>query len=514
MARSQIMPVDSTQVYVRRQNSSTPRQQTTIGAIKEAMVAKGYNFILLLASESYSQPCYAIVCKKIPDSVTELYLADNSLLATSSDYVVGYNPWVSGAGSFSYPDMYCFDSDGTNFTYITGVAYNLTSKSVSGVTYYYTNESTFTTQANPAYIITTFTGDIYINNVAFSSWEWLDDLQELTGSPGYSTGANTNWDNALQQLNIDPTFYQLTDYGDYGVDGTYNKYYNGIEHQGHAEYVNTSWGLTIVYNGEGGSGGISVNWSEGGTNYGQGFGSITGKYGIRFAVNHTLEQAICVILWRFTNPGWYTIIQNGASYSPEANKQSLYRCLTGGLIPEHNWEAVESISGKNKVVNLSMLKTTSINDGIAVSDGTANDFVNSPMAVNIPNIISEDLPIVEDNPLTIALKYDIPELTDSTYTVCKVVAKKDKIPKSKTDGNKIIDISPTSHACVITGLEQETKYYVMIFLEDSLGGKAESDPKSITTGKNEGIFKMYIQTNKPIMENPNQFIESISYEKL
>ena len=43
MARSQIMPVDSTQVYVRRQNSSTPRQQTTIGAIKEAMVAKGYN---------------------------------------------------------------------------------------------------------------------------------------------------------------------------------------------------------------------------------------------------------------------------------------------------------------------------------------------------------------------------------------------------------------------------------------------------------------------------------------
>ena len=136
------------------------------------------------------------------------------------------------------------------------------------------------------------------------------------------------------------------------------------------------------------------------------------------------------------------------------------------------------------------------------------------MAVNIPNIISEDLPIVEDNPLTIALKYDIPELTDSTYTVCKVVAKKDKIPKSKTDGNKIIDISPTSHACVITGLEQETKYYVMIFLEDSLGGKAESDPKSITTGKNEGIFKMYIQTNKPIMENPNQFIESISYEKL
>ena len=184
-----------------------------------------------------------------------------------------------------------------------------------------------------------------------------------------------------------------------------------------------------------------------------------------------------------------------------ADPEAFYTILVEHPAPEFDWEAVETIAGKDKVVNLSVLKSTSISDGHAVSDGTANDFVNSPMAVSIPDILSLDLPIVENNPVSIALKYNIPELTDSTYASCKVVAKKNKIPKSKTDGDKIIDVSSTSHACVITGLEEETKYYVVIFVEDSTGNKAESEPKDITTGKVEGIFKSHVGVNKVLIDN-------------
>lgn len=224
------------------------------------------------------------------------------------------------------------------------------------------------------------------------------------------------------------------------------------------------------------------------------------------------EQKGAFVFGRYSHDNYSSSVGRSNSNEDSSNTAiNLYNWLVGAIPPAYNWQSVPSITGKNNTVSLTTLKEESINDGSPVDDATASAFNNAPNSCSVGGIVSKDLPIVENNPLTIALKYDIPELTDSTYTVCKVVAKKNKIPKSKTDGDKIIDISPTSHACVITGLEQETKYYVMIFLEDSLGGKAESDPKSITTGKQEGDIKAYISVNKVLREN--DFKEYATWEK-
>lgn len=151
----------------------------------------------------------------------------------------------------------------------------------------------------------------------------------------------------------------------------------------------------------------------------------------------------------------------------------------------YQWSSVPAISGKNGILSLTTLKEESINDGSPVDDATASAFNNAPNSCSVGGIISKDLPIINDNPLSIAVKYNIPELTDSVYSSCKVVAKKNKIPKSKTDGDKILDVSPSSHGCVINGLDQNTKYYVVVFVEDNLNNKAESDPADCTTGRNE-----------------------------
>ena len=167
------------------------------------------------------------------------------------------------------------------------------------------------------------------------------------------------------------------------------------------------------------------------------------------------------------------------------------------VIVNYHWSSVPAISGKNGILSLTTLKEESINDGSPVDDATASAFNNAPDSCSVGGIVSKDLPIIEGDPTSVALKYNIPELTDSTYTVCKVVAKKDKIPKSKTDGNKIIDISPTSGGIVVSGLDENTKYYFVIFTEDSVGNSADSEPKSIKTG-----------------EKPKKWKETISYLKM
>lgn len=179
----------------------------------------------------------------------------------------------------------------------------------------------------------------------------------------------------------------------------------------------------------------------------------------------------------------------------------------------YTWQSVPAISGKNGILSLTTLKEESINDGSPVDDATASAFNNAPNSCSVGGIVSVDLPIVDDNPLSIALKYNIPELTDSVYSSCKVVAKKNKIPKSKTDGDKILDVSPSSHGCVIKGLEQETKYYVVVFVEDSFGNKAESEPGGpVRTGKQSGIFKIRITTSQGV--NDNDFKEVIEVTRV
>lgn len=85
-----------------------------------------------------------------------------------------------------------------------------------------------------------------------------------------------------------------------------------------------------------------------------------------------------------------------------------------------------------------------------------------------------------------AVTYEIPVLDSGAYAACKLVAKKGAIPTSKTDGQKIIDISASGTSATVSGLDELSKYYFVIFIDDTDGNTASSDPKDITTGIQPG----------------------------
>lgn len=91
---------------------------------------------------------------------------------------------------------------------------------------------------------------------------------------------------------------------------------------------------------------------------------------------------------------------------------------------------------------------------------------------------------------TVTVAYTIPTLTEGSYTVQKLVVKKDSIPTSKTDGDKIIDLTPDPTMLIngveVSGLDENSTYYFVIFIEDEIGSSASSEPQSATTGADEG----------------------------
>ena len=335
------------------------------------------------------------------------------------------------------------------------------------------------------------------------AWEYLDDLNELTGSPGSSSGNNTTWEKALEALENDISFNQLVDDGDTGIDGEYNKFFDGYNNHS-ITTIETSWGLTITYNAIY-NGGVMVNWTENETSYNQGFGSIFGKYGIRFAINRETEQAILLILWRFTNPGWYTVIQNGASNMTEENKQSLYRILMNGAIQPITWSSVPKISGSNKTYRLTDI--LNINDGNAVEDEPSKGNVDFSKKTKINTLVEEAVERDSDGDITKAtVKYDIPE---GNYQYTKLVFKKKKIPKSASDGT-IVDIGMEDNKVVVTGLEENTTYYFVVFTNKtrSEAYKYRTGAAPIVTIK---LFKSTVKISKGPVETG--FIEITSYEK-
>ena len=79
------------------------------------------------------------------------------------------------------------------------------------------------------------------------------------------------------------------------------------------------------------------------------------------------------------------------------------------------------------------------------------------------------------------MNYTIPTLDVGTYTECIVVYKKGNIPTSKTDGTSVT-LDPTETTKVISGLDDSSIYYFIIYTTDSNGNTAESDVDSIGTG--------------------------------
>lgn len=113
---------------------------------------------------------------------------------------------------------------------------------------------------------------------------------------------------------------------------------------------------------------------------------------------------------------------------------------------------------------------------------------------------------------SVTVSFTIPELETSEYTSIKLVAKKGNIPTSASDG-KVTSLNPTDTNKIVTGLDELSKYYFVIFSEDSFGNKAESDPGGpVRTGKQDGIFKIRITTSQGVKDNDFKEVITITQQ--
>lgn len=69
-----------------------------------------------------------------------------------------------------------------------------------------------------------------------------------------------------------------------------------------------------------------------------------------------------------------------------------------------------------------------------------------------------------------------------SYEYCKLVIKKNAIPVNKEDGDKILDVSPYNIKIKVTDLDDSSRYFVKIFVEDTNGTIAMSAAKVFKTG--------------------------------
>lgn len=102
---------------------------------------------------------------------------------------------------------------------------------------------------------------------------------------------------------------------------------------------------------------------------------------------------------------------------------------------------------------------------------------------------------VEGTQVNIA--YTIPVLDVGTYAIQKLVGKKGSIPTSKTDGDISVDLVPDPTMIVnvvnVTGLDELSHYYFMVFVEDEEGNGASSEPQDCMTGE---LMEIDIFTNQ------------------
>ena len=103
----------------------------------------------------------------------------------------------------------------------------------------------------------------------------------------------------------------------------------------------------------------------------------------------------------------------------------------------------------------------------------------------------------------VTVAYAIPVLEVGQYEVIKLVAKKDSIPLSIEDGDKSIDLTPTPgmivNAATMTGLDENSHYYFVIFIEDEIGNTATSEPMDCETEESKGITLFTNHFNQSVL---------------
>ena len=177
----------------------------------------------------------------------------------------------------------------------------------------------------------------------------------------------------------------------------------------------------------------------------------------------------------------------------------VYNDIKNALPSPYSWESVQSISGKLGTVNLARIKDDYINDGEPVSGAAKSRFSNLKDGNKVSVLIENVLPDPAATGTDVTVKYDVPSLSSGSYTYCKLVAKKNSMPESVTDGNKIIDLDPTKASVTVKYLSGNTKYYFEIFTQDSEGHEAVSNVKSITTGEAHDVVLFTNEFNEDVL---------------
>lgn len=102
--------------------------------------------------------------------------------------------------------------------------------------------------------------------------------------------------------------------------------------------------------------------------------------------------------------------------------------------------------------------------------------VNTQRLTLAPLIVSHSV-----SGTNVTLTFEVPTLDSGSYSYIKVVAKKDQIPTSSSDGI-VKSVNPTDTSVEFSELDSQSRYYFVIFAHDGISEIA-SDPDDCETGE-------------------------------
>lgn len=97
-----------------------------------------------------------------------------------------------------------------------------------------------------------------------------------------------------------------------------------------------------------------------------------------------------------------------------------------------------------------------------------------------PAIITD----IEVEGVNVTVSFEIPELKNGSYASITLVAKKDGTPLSVDDGDEFVTLTDSDTSATVSGLDELSRYFFVIFSEDDQGNLATSEPIDCTTDEN------------------------------
>ena len=182
------------------------------------------------------------------------------------------------------------------------------------------------------------------------AWEYVD-LPE-TGTYGYSN--IFTWE---QGLGTAPG----TDITATGLSCNLGSGMLNFQHYDSQTSFSTTWGLQIVYRDS--------------TNYASGFDVLANNVNVssysfsfdkctmRFAINRETEDSAIIVIYQ-RDGGYNRRFTHLCNYVADqtTERKALYDCIIGAFGPTYTWQSVPSISGKNGILSLSVIKDELLGD--------------------------------------------------------------------------------------------------------------------------------------------------------